>query len=161
MLYQLCKEPSPKIVPINLLLSVFCMPRSPKIYCADASARTRATPSFSNRHHRQQAKPYQNLPLALRAGTNELAQLVRKDQDLTAEADRLDKSIIAAVSKPPAERNHGGGRPDTKAHRRNKGQNATSYRMSSISGFLIMWRYRNRSPLRSSRHRCCLPMTKR
>ena len=39
------------------------------------------------------------------AGTNELAQLVRKDQDLTAEADRLDKSILAAVSKPPAERN--------------------------------------------------------
>ena len=39
------------------------------------------------------------------AGTNELAQLVRKDQDLTAEADRLDKSIISAVSKPPAERN--------------------------------------------------------
>jgi CHAT domain-containing protein len=39
------------------------------------------------------------------AGTNELAQLVRKDQDLTAEADRLDKSIIAAVSKPPTERN--------------------------------------------------------
>ena len=39
------------------------------------------------------------------AGTNELAQWVRKDQDLTAEADRLDKSIIAAVSKPTAERN--------------------------------------------------------
>jgi CHAT domain-containing protein len=39
------------------------------------------------------------------AGTNELAQLVRKDQDLTAEADRLDKSIVAAVSKPPAQRN--------------------------------------------------------
>ena len=39
------------------------------------------------------------------AGTDELAQLVRKDQDLTAEADRLDKSIIAAVSKLPAERN--------------------------------------------------------
>ena len=39
------------------------------------------------------------------AGTNELAQLVRKDQDLTAEADRLDKSIISAVSKPPVERN--------------------------------------------------------
>ena len=39
------------------------------------------------------------------ADTNELAQLVRKDQDLTAEADRLDKSIISAVSKPPAERN--------------------------------------------------------
>jgi tetratricopeptide (TPR) repeat protein len=37
-------------------------------------------------------------------GNNELAQLVRKDQDLTAESDRLDRSIIAAVSKPPAER---------------------------------------------------------
>ena len=39
------------------------------------------------------------------AGTDELAQFVRKDQDLTAEADRLDKSIITAVSKPPVERN--------------------------------------------------------
>ena len=39
------------------------------------------------------------------AGTDELAQLVRKDQDLTAETDRLDKSIVAAVSKLPAERN--------------------------------------------------------
>ena len=39
------------------------------------------------------------------AGTTELAQLVRRDQDLAGEAERLDKSIIAAVSKPPAERN--------------------------------------------------------
>lgn len=39
------------------------------------------------------------------ANSDELARLVRKDQDLTAEADRLDKRIIAAVSKPPAERN--------------------------------------------------------
>ena len=39
------------------------------------------------------------------AGSNELGQLVRKDQDLTTEADRLDQSIVAAVSKPPAERN--------------------------------------------------------
>ena len=30
---------------------------------------------------------------------------MRNDQDLTAEADHLDKSIIAAVSKPPAQRN--------------------------------------------------------
>ena len=46
------------------------------------------------------------------AGSNELAQLVRKDQDLTAEADGLDKKIIAAVSKPPAERDDRGN--DTK-----------------------------------------------
>ena len=39
------------------------------------------------------------------AGTGELAELVRKDQDLTAEDERLDKSLIAALSKPPAERN--------------------------------------------------------
>ena len=39
------------------------------------------------------------------AGTDELSQFVREDQDLTAEADRSDKRIITAVSKPPAERN--------------------------------------------------------
>src|SRR6516225_139937 len=38
-------------------------------------------------------------------GSNELAQLVRKDQDFTTEAERLNNNIIAAVSKPPAERN--------------------------------------------------------
>jgi CHAT domain-containing protein len=38
------------------------------------------------------------------AGSDELAQLVRKDQDLTAEAEGLDKDIIAALSKPAAER---------------------------------------------------------
>jgi tetratricopeptide (TPR) repeat protein len=39
------------------------------------------------------------------AGKDELAQLVRNDQDLTAEANRLDKLIVAAVSKVPTERN--------------------------------------------------------
>jgi len=39
------------------------------------------------------------------AGSGELASLVRKDQDLTAEAESLDKQVIAFVSKPPAERN--------------------------------------------------------
>jgi tetratricopeptide (TPR) repeat protein len=33
------------------------------------------------------------------AASGELAQLVRKDQDLTAEAERLDKNIVAAVSR--------------------------------------------------------------
>jgi CHAT domain-containing protein/Tfp pilus assembly protein PilF len=45
------------------------------------------------------------LAVRFAGGNNELAQLVRKDQDLTAESDRLDKSIIAAVSKLSAERN--------------------------------------------------------
>src|SRR5262249_40679125 len=37
-------------------------------------------------------------------GTSELAALVRKDQDLTAEAEVLDKTVIAFVSKPPSQR---------------------------------------------------------
>jgi tetratricopeptide (TPR) repeat protein/CHAT domain-containing protein len=44
------------------------------------------------------------LAVRLAAGTDHLAQLVRQDQDLAAEADTLDKAIIAAVSKPPAQR---------------------------------------------------------
>jgi CHAT domain-containing protein/Tfp pilus assembly protein PilF len=39
------------------------------------------------------------------AGSNELAQLVREDQDLAAEANRLEKNIIDAVSKLPPARN--------------------------------------------------------
>jgi CHAT domain-containing protein len=38
------------------------------------------------------------------AGAGELAALVRKDQDLTAEAEVLDKTVIAFVSKPPSKR---------------------------------------------------------
>jgi CHAT domain-containing protein/Flp pilus assembly protein TadD len=39
------------------------------------------------------------------ARTGELATLVRRDQDLGAEDDKVDKVIIAAVSKSPNERN--------------------------------------------------------
>ena len=45
------------------------------------------------------------LAARLAAGSNDLAQFVRKDQDLTAEAIALDNAIIGTVSKPPAERN--------------------------------------------------------
>jgi CHAT domain-containing protein/Flp pilus assembly protein TadD len=38
------------------------------------------------------------------AGSGELAQLVRQDQDLTAEAENLDKAVLAFVSKPPVQR---------------------------------------------------------
>ena len=36
---------------------------------------------------------------------SDLAQLVRKDQDLSAENERLDKDLVAAASKPPNQRN--------------------------------------------------------
>jgi CHAT domain-containing protein/Flp pilus assembly protein TadD len=38
------------------------------------------------------------------AGGGELAQFVRKDQDLTVETEALDQTVIAFVSKPPAQR---------------------------------------------------------
>jgi CHAT domain-containing protein/Flp pilus assembly protein TadD len=38
------------------------------------------------------------------AGNDRLAQLVRKDQDLATEAERLDRAIIEAVSKEPSTR---------------------------------------------------------
>ena len=47
------------------------------------------------------------LAVRLAAGTDRLAQLVRKDQDLAGEAEALDKAIIAAVSKEPAKRDGG------------------------------------------------------
>ena len=50
------------------------------------------------------ASAISKLAVRLAAGSDRLAQLVRKDQDLTAEADTLDKAIIAAVSKEPSQR---------------------------------------------------------
>ena len=38
------------------------------------------------------------------AGSDDLAQLVRKDQDLSGENERLDKNLVAAFSKPPNQR---------------------------------------------------------
>lgn len=45
------------------------------------------------------------LAVRFAAGTDDLAQLVRKDQDLTAEVGDLDKKIVEAVSNPTNQRN--------------------------------------------------------
>jgi tetratricopeptide (TPR) repeat protein/CHAT domain-containing protein len=45
------------------------------------------------------------LAARLAAGTDRLASLVRKDQDLAAEDDSLDKALLTAVSKEPTKRN--------------------------------------------------------
>jgi CHAT domain-containing protein/Tfp pilus assembly protein PilF len=50
------------------------------------------------------ASAVNKLAVRLAAGSDRLAELVRKDQDLAAESEALDKAIIAAVSKPPAQR---------------------------------------------------------
>jgi CHAT domain-containing protein len=44
------------------------------------------------------------LAVRFAAGTDDLAQLVRKDQDLSAENEKLDKDLVAVVSKPPNQR---------------------------------------------------------
>lgn len=50
------------------------------------------------------ASAVNKLAVRLAAGTDRLAQLVRRDQDLAAEAEALDKAIVAAVSKERARR---------------------------------------------------------
>jgi hypothetical protein len=52
------------------------------------------------------AEAVQKLAQRFATGSSDLAKLVRKDQDLAVEADRLDKNLIAAVSKAPDERNN-------------------------------------------------------
>lgn len=50
------------------------------------------------------ASAVNKLAVRLAAGSDRLAELVRRDQDLAAEADALDKAIIAAVSKQSGQR---------------------------------------------------------
>lgn len=50
------------------------------------------------------ASAVNKLAVRLAAGSDRLAELVRRDQDLSAEAEALDKSIVAAVSKDRAKR---------------------------------------------------------
>ena len=105
MLYHLSNEPFRKILPVNLWLSPFCIARNSQKLIAPTQALDASYTVLQQSVSSAAGEAVSKLAARFAAGTNELAQFVRKDQDLTAEADRLDKSIIAAVSKPPAERN--------------------------------------------------------
>ena len=50
------------------------------------------------------ASAVNKLAVRLAAGSDRLAELVRRDQDLAAEAETLDKAIVAAVSKERSKR---------------------------------------------------------
>ncbi len=50
------------------------------------------------------ASAVNKLAVRLAAGSDRLAELVRRDQDLGSEAEMLDKTIVAAVSKEPSKR---------------------------------------------------------
>ncbi|GLR89066.1 CHAT domain-containing tetratricopeptide repeat protein [Bradyrhizobium iriomotense] len=67
------------------------------------------------------ASAVNKLAVRLAAGSDRLAELVRRDQDLAAESDTLDKAIIAAVSKQSAQR-------DPAAEQRNR------QRLAAIAG---------------------------
>jgi CHAT domain-containing protein/Tfp pilus assembly protein PilF len=56
------------------------------------------------------ASAVNKLAVRLAAGSDHLAELVRQDQDLASEADRLDKAIIAALSKQGSPRDVATGR---------------------------------------------------
>ncbi len=64
------------------------------------------------------ASAVNKLAVRLAAGSDRLAELVRKDQDLAAEAEALDKAIITAVSKQAAQR-------DVAAEQRSRARIAT------------------------------------
>ena len=51
------------------------------------------------------AKAVQKLAQRYAAGTDELAQLVRRDQDLIAEIEQIENALNSAVSKEPQQRN--------------------------------------------------------
>ncbi|UFZ02550.1 CHAT domain-containing protein [Bradyrhizobium ontarionense] len=52
----------------------------------------------------QAASAVDKLAVRLAAGNDRLAELVRRDQDLAAESETLDKAIIAAVTRPARQR---------------------------------------------------------
>lgn len=64
------------------------------------------------------ASAVNKLAVRLAAGSDRLAELVRRDQDLAAESEALDKAIVAAVSKPSAQR-------DAAAERRSRARLVT------------------------------------
>ena len=61
------------------------------------------------------ASAVNKLAVRLAAGNDRLAELVRRDQDLAAEAEALDKALVAAVSKERSKR-------DLAAEQRSQGQ---------------------------------------
>ena len=50
------------------------------------------------------SKAVNQLAVRFAAGSDRLAKLVRKDQDLSLENERLDKLLVEAASKEPSER---------------------------------------------------------
>lgn len=71
---------------------------------ADDKALNEALAAIQRGTQSSAASAVNKLAVRLAAGSDRLAELVRRDQDLAAESEALDKAIIAAVSKQSGQR---------------------------------------------------------
>lgn len=71
---------------------------------ADDKALNEALAAIQRGTQSSTASAVNKLAVRLAAGSDRLAELVRRDQDLAAESEALDKAIIAAVSKQSGQR---------------------------------------------------------
>lgn len=71
---------------------------------ADDKALDEALAAIQRGTQSSAASAVNKLAVRLAAGSDRLAELVRRDQDLAAESEALDKAIIAAVSKQSGQR---------------------------------------------------------
>ena len=82
---------------------------------ADDKALDEALAAIQRGTQSSAASAVNKLAVRLAAGSDRLAEFVRKDQDLAAEAEALDKAIVNAVSKQSAQR-------DLAAEQRSRGR---------------------------------------
>jgi tetratricopeptide (TPR) repeat protein len=98
-----------RLIPGNIArkevaLSTFLAAQSHGLISTD-EASARSYDVFQRVSASSAAEAISKLAARFAARNDGLAQIVRRDQDLTAEAERLDRAIITAVSKKPAQRN--------------------------------------------------------
>jgi CHAT domain-containing protein/Tfp pilus assembly protein PilF len=89
--------------PLRVLMPVLFAARQQSLLPAD-KALDDALAAIQRGTQSSAASAVNKLAVRLAAGSDRLAELVRRDQDLAAEAEALDKAIISAVSKPSAQR---------------------------------------------------------
>jgi CHAT domain-containing protein/Tfp pilus assembly protein PilF len=89
--------------PLRVVMPVLFAARQQSLLPAD-KALDDALAAIQRGTQSSAASAVNKLAVRLAAGSDRLAELVRRDQDLAAEAEALDKAIISAVSKPSAQR---------------------------------------------------------
>lgn len=88
---------------LRVVLPILFAARQQNVIAAD-KAMDEALAAIQRGTQSSAASAVNKLAVRLAAGSDRLAELVRRDQDLGAEAEALDKALVAAVSKPSAQR---------------------------------------------------------